>query len=60
MVPLEDHVTECEPFSFFPSAPTTELANGGPLLGKTAPPSRIRGDFRRIWAFPVLRVTRVT
>jgi hypothetical protein len=53
MVPLEDHVTECEPFSFIPRVPTIDLANGGPLLGKIVPPSRIRGDFRRIWAFPV-------
>ena len=60
IVPLEDHVTECEPFSLFPRVPTIDLANDGPLLGKTAPPSRIRGDFRRCWAFHILSVTRVT
>jgi hypothetical protein len=52
--------SECEPCRFFPSAPTIDLANGGPLLGKTAPPSRIRGDFWRCWAFHILSVTRVT
>src|SRR5690242_15226941 len=60
MVPLEDHISECEPFSFFPWAPTIDLANGGPLLGKTAPPCRIHANFRRCWAYLVLSVTRVT